>query len=58
MRFQATCSDILMNHPNFGYPAATISSTGTVGTISSTLGNYLTGSSTARMLNLALRLQF
>jgi hypothetical protein len=57
LRFQATCSDIF-NHPNFGYPAANISSPGTVGVITSTHTNYLTGSSAARVLNLSLRFQF
>jgi hypothetical protein len=57
IRFQATCTDIL-NHPNFGYPASNISSTGTVGIITSTLSNYLTGSGTSRIVNLSLRLQF
>ena len=57
LRFQANFSDIL-NHPNFGYPASNISSTGTVGIITSTLSNFLTGSSTNRVLNLSLRLQF
>jgi hypothetical protein len=57
LRFQATASDAL-NHPNFGYPAANISSPGTVGFITSTHTNYLKGSNDGRVLNLSLRLQF
>jgi hypothetical protein len=56
-RFQATFSDAL-NHPNFGYPSGNISSPATAPVITSTLGNYLTGSSTARIINFALRYQF
>jgi hypothetical protein len=56
-RFQATFSDAL-NHPNFGYPGGNISSPATAPVITSTLGNYLTGSSTARIINFALRFQF
>ena len=56
-RFQVTCSDVF-NHPNFGYPAANISSPGTVGVITSTHTNYLTGSAAARVVNFSLRLQF
>jgi hypothetical protein len=56
-RFQVTASDVL-NHPNFGYPGGNISSPATAATITSTLGNYLTGSSTARIINFALRFQF
>ena len=56
-RFQATFSDAL-NHPNFGYPGGNISSPATAPVITSTLGNYLTGSSTARIVNFALRFQF
>jgi hypothetical protein len=47
-----------LNHPNFGYPAANISSPGTVGVITSTHVNYLKGSGDGRALSLALRLQF
>ena len=46
------------NHPNFGYPAADISSTGTVGQITSTNGNYLSGSGVTRFINFAMRFQF
>lgn len=57
LRFQVTGSDVF-NHPNFGYPAANISSPGTVGAITSTHTNYLTGSGAARIINFSLRLQF
>jgi hypothetical protein len=57
IRFQAICSNVF-NHPNFGYPAVNISSPGTVGVITSTHINYLKGSSDARVVNFALRLQF
>jgi hypothetical protein len=56
-RFQATFSDAL-NHPNFGSPSANISSPATAAVITSTHANYLTGSSTARIVNFALRFQF
>jgi hypothetical protein len=55
LRFQATFSDAL-NHPNFGYPDGDISDAAPV--ISSTNGNYLSGSSTSRVINLSLRFQF
>ena len=57
LRFQMTASNAF-NHPNFGYPAANISSPGTVGFITSTHVNYLKGSGDARALNFSLRLQF
>jgi hypothetical protein len=57
MEFQALGDDVL-NHPNFGQPAADISSTALVGKISGTAGSYLPGSGAHRILNLALRLRF
>jgi hypothetical protein len=57
LRFQVTASDVF-NHPNFGYPAANISAPGTVGVITSTHTNYLTGSAGARVVNFSLRFQF
>jgi hypothetical protein len=57
LRFQTTFSNAF-NHPNFGYPDPDISSPDTVGTITSTNGNYLSGSSTSRVINFSLRLQF
>jgi hypothetical protein len=54
-RIQATFSDAL-NHPNFGYPDGDISDAAPV--ISSTNGNYLSGSSTSRVINLSVRFQF
>ncbi len=57
LRFQATFSN-LFNHPNFGYPDPDISSPDTVGVITSTNANYLAGSSTSRVINFSLRLQF
>ncbi|HZU28427.1 MAG TPA: TonB-dependent receptor [Bryobacteraceae bacterium] len=57
LRFQATASNVL-NHPNFGYPDGDISSPDTAAVITSTNGNYLSGSSTARQINFALRFQF
>ena len=46
------------NHPNFGYPNGDISSPDTAPVITSTNGNYLSGSSTSRVINFALRFQF
>jgi hypothetical protein len=57
LQFQAMFTDIF-NHPHFGYPAADISATSSVGLITSTLGNYLGGSADQRAINFALRLQF
>jgi len=57
MEFQALGDDVL-NHPNFGQPAADISSTALVSKISGTAGSYLPGSGAHRILNLALRLRF
>jgi hypothetical protein len=57
LEFQALASDVF-NHPNFGLPAADISSISTVGEISGTAGSYLPGSNANRNLNLALRLRF
>lgn len=57
LRFQTTWSNAF-NHPNFGYPDPDISSTDTAGVITSTNGNYLSGSSTSRVINFSLRFQF
>lgn len=57
VRFQTTFSNAL-NHANFGYPDAVISSPDTAGVITSTNANYLSGSSSARVINFSLRLQF
>lgn len=57
IRFQTTFSDAL-NHPNFGYPDGDISSPDTAPVITSTNSNYLAGSSTRRVINFSLRLQF
>ena len=57
LRFQTTFSNAF-NHPNFGYPDGDISSPDTAPVITSTNGNYLSGSSTSRVINFALRLQF
>lgn len=58
LEFQAIFSDAL-NHPNFGFPAANISSPGTVGQITSTISdNYLRGSAGEREINLTLRFFF
>lgn len=57
LRFQTTLSNAF-NHPNFGYPDGDISSPDTAPVITSTKGNYLAGSSTARVINLALRFTF
>jgi hypothetical protein len=57
LRLQATFSDVL-NHPNFGYPDGDISSPDTAAVITSTNSNYLSGSSTSRVINFALRFQF
>ena len=58
LRFQAIFSNSL-NHPNFGLPAANISSPATVGQITSTIGgNYVRGSSDSRQINLSLRFSF
>lgn len=57
LTFQAIFSDVL-NHPNFGYPAADISSPDTAAAITSSLGNFLAGSSTSRVVNFALRFEF
>jgi hypothetical protein len=58
LRFQAIFSNSL-NHPNFGLPAANISSPATVGRITSTIGgNYVRGSSDSRQINLSLRFSF
>jgi hypothetical protein len=57
LRLQATFSDVF-NHPNFGYPDGDISSPDTAAVITSTNSNYLSGSSTSRVINFALRFQF
>jgi hypothetical protein len=57
LRFQTTFSDAF-NHPNFGYPDPDISSPDTAPVITSTNGNYLSGSSTSRVINFSLRFQF
>ena len=57
LRFQTTFSDAF-NHPNFGYPDGDISSPDTAPVISSTNSNYLSGSSSARVINFALRFTF
>ncbi|HCC55878.1 MAG TPA: hypothetical protein DEQ47_01190 [Solibacterales bacterium] len=57
VRFQTTFSNAL-NHPNFGYPDGDISSPDTAPVITSTNANYLSGSSSARVINFSLRLQF
>ena len=58
LRFEAIASNAL-NHPNFGLPAANISSPATVGRITSTIGgNYERGSADERQINLLLRFQF
>ncbi len=55
--FQATFSNIF-NHPAFGLPLADISSTSTVGSITSTAGSYLPGSSASRKVNFSLEFRF
>jgi hypothetical protein len=57
LRFQTTFSDAL-NHPNFGYPDGDISSPDTAPVITSTNSNYLSGSSSSRVINFSLRFQF
>ena len=57
LRFQTTFSDAF-NHPNFGYPDGDISSPDTAPVITSTNSNYLSGSSSSRVINFALRFQF
>ena len=57
LQFQAVFANVF-NHPAFGYPAADISATSTVGVITSTVGNYLQGSSPERVINFVLRFQF
>jgi hypothetical protein len=59
LTFQALFSDVF-NHPNFGAPATDISSTATVGVITSTIGgsSYLAGSYPERVINLAARFEF
>jgi hypothetical protein len=57
LRFQTTFSDAF-NHPNFGYPDPDISSPDTAPVITSTNGNYLSGSATSRVINFSLRFQF
>jgi len=57
LRFQTTFSDAL-NHPNFGYPDGDISSPDTAPVITNTNANYLSGSSTSRVINFSLRFQF
>src|SRR6516164_1549690 len=57
LRFQTTFSNAF-NHPNFGYPDGDVSSPDTAPVITSTKGNYLSGSSTARIINFALRFTF
>ena len=57
LRFQTTFSDAF-NHPNFGYPAGDISSPDTAAVITSTNSNYLSGSSSSRVINFSLRFQF
>jgi hypothetical protein len=57
LRFQTTFSDAF-NHPNFGYPDGDISSPDTAPVITSTNSNYLSGSSSARVINFALRFTF
>lgn len=57
LRFQTTFSDAF-NHPNFGYPDGNISSPDTAAVITSTNSNYLSGSSSARVINFALRFTF
>ena len=57
LRFQTTFSDAF-NHPNFGYPGGDISSPSTAPVITRTNSNYLSGSSTSRVINFALRFQF
>ena len=57
LRFQTTFSDAF-NHPNFGYPDGDISSPYTAPVITSTNSNYLSGSSTSRVINFSLRFTF
>jgi hypothetical protein len=57
LRFQTTFSDVL-NHPNVGYPDGDISSPDTAPVITSTNSNYLSGSSSSRVINFSLRFQF
>jgi hypothetical protein len=57
LRFQTTFSNAF-NHPNFGYPDGDISSPDTAPVITSTKGNYLAGSSSARVISFALRFTF
>lgn len=57
LQFQAVFANVF-NHPAFGYPAADISATSTVGVITSTVGNYLQGSSPERVITFVLWFQF
>jgi len=57
LQFQAVFAD-LFNHPAFGYPGSDISATSAVGVITSTVGNYLQGSSPQRTINFVLRFLF
>jgi hypothetical protein len=57
LQFQSIFSNVF-NHPDFGLPSSDISSTATVGSITSTAGSYLPGSSASRKINFALRLSF
>ena len=51
-------SRTLSTIPNFGYPDGDISSPDTAPVITSTNSNYLSGSSTSRVINFSLRFQF
>jgi hypothetical protein len=55
--FRVVFSNVF-NHPAFGQPLSDISSTPTVGSITSTTGNYLAGSNASRKINFSLEFRF